>query len=106
MSLNFKQTRDLLYNFQFSDLFIEELGWSKPSRQKPVILKIDNKRYQYQKIAELSGVAIFEITATDGNIPEAKVRVTIHQEITKLIAELKIHSSLLRKNAHVVFGIG
>jgi hypothetical protein len=87
MSLNFQRTRDLLYNFQFSDLFIEELGWSKPSRQKPVTLKIDNNKYQYQKIAELSGVAIFEVTAADGNIPEAKVRVAIHQDITKLIAE-------------------
>jgi hypothetical protein len=87
MSLNFQRTRDLLSNFQFSDLFIEELGWSKPSRQKPVTLKIDNKTYQYQKIAELSGVAIFEVTAADRNIPEAKVRVAIHQDITKLIAE-------------------
>ncbi|BDI15627.1 hypothetical protein ANSO36C_14290 [Nostoc cf. commune SO-36] len=87
MSLNFQRTRDLLSNFQFSDLFIEELGWSKPSRQKPVSLKIDNKTYQYQKIAELSGVAIFEVTAADGNIPEAKVRVAIHQEVTKLLAE-------------------
>ncbi|MEH2121037.1 Eco57I restriction-modification methylase domain-containing protein [Nostoc sp.] len=87
MSLNFQRTRDLLYNFQFSILFIEELGWSKPTRQKPVTLKIENKTYQYQRIAELSGVAIFEITATDGKIPEAKVRVAIHQEITKLIAE-------------------
>jgi hypothetical protein len=87
MSLNFQRTRDLLSNFQFSNLFIEELGWSKPSRQKPVTLKFDNKTYQYQKIAELSGVAIFEVTAADGNIPEAKVRVAIHQEITKLIAE-------------------
>ncbi|MEH2274337.1 MAG: DNA methyltransferase [Nostoc sp.] len=87
MSLNFQRTRDLLYNFQFSILFIEELGWSKPTRQKPVTLKIDNKTYHYQKIAELSGVAIFEITATDGKIPEAQVRVTIHQEITKLINE-------------------
>ncbi|WP_375469208.1 Eco57I restriction-modification methylase domain-containing protein [uncultured Nostoc sp.] len=87
MLLNFQRTRDLLYNFQFSILFIEELGWSKPTRQKPVTLKIDNKTYQYQKIAELSGVAIFEITATDGKIPEAKVRVAIHQEITKLINE-------------------
>jgi hypothetical protein len=87
MSLNFQRTRDLLYNFQFNDLFIEELGWSKPSRQKPVILKIDNKTYQYQKIAELSGVAIFEVTAADGKIPDAKVRVAIHQDITKLIAE-------------------
>ncbi|MCC5629548.1 ATP-binding protein [Nostoc sphaeroides CHAB 2801] len=87
MLLNFQRTRDLLSNFQFSNLFIEELGWSKPSRQKPVTLKFDNKTYQYQKIAELSGVAIFEVTAADGNIPEAKVRVAIHQEITKLIAE-------------------
>ncbi|MCC5653536.1 ATP-binding protein [Nostoc sp. XA013] len=68
-------------------MFIEELGWSKPFRQKPVTLKFDNKTYQYQKIAELSGVAIFEVTAADGNIPEAKIRVAIHQEITKLIAE-------------------
>ncbi|MEH2339167.1 Eco57I restriction-modification methylase domain-containing protein [Nostoc sp.] len=87
MSLNFQRTRDLLYNFQFSDLFIEQLGWAKPSRQKAVTLEIENKTYQYQRIAELSGVAIFEITAADGKIPEAKVRVAIHQEITKLIAE-------------------
>ncbi|MEH2241006.1 MAG: DNA methyltransferase [Nostoc sp.] len=87
MSLNFKRTRDLLYNFQFSDLFIEELGWSKPSSRKAITLKIENNTYKYQRIAELSGVAIFEVTATDGKIPEAKVRVAIHQEITKLIAE-------------------
>jgi Alw26I/Eco31I/Esp3I family type II restriction m6 adenine DNA methyltransferase len=87
MSLNFQRTRDLLSKFQFSDLFIEELGWSKPSRQKPVSLKIENNTYKYQKIAELSGVAIFEVTAADGNIPEAKVRNAIHQEITKLINE-------------------
>ncbi|MEH1929117.1 MAG: hypothetical protein V7K14_17035 [Nostoc sp.] len=79
MSLNFQRTRDLLYNFQFSDLFIEELGWSKPSRQKPVTLKIENNTYQYQKIAELSGVAIFEVSAKDGKIPDAKARVAIHQ---------------------------
>ncbi|BAY75935.1 putative transcriptional regulator [Nostoc linckia NIES-25] len=87
MSLNFQRTRDLLNNFQFSDLFIEELGWSKPSRQKPVSLKLENNTYRYQKIAELSGVAIFEVSAADGNIPEAKVRNAIHQEVTKLINE-------------------
>ena len=87
MSLNFQRTRDLLSKFKFSDLFIEELGWSKPSRQKPETLKIQNKTYQYQKIAELSGVAIFEVTAADGKIPEAKVRDEIYKEINKLIAE-------------------
>ncbi|MEH2288053.1 Eco57I restriction-modification methylase domain-containing protein [Nostoc sp.] len=87
MSLNFQRTRDLLSKFKFSDLFIEELGWSRPSRQKPETLKIENKTYQYQKIAELSGVAIFEVTAADGKIPEAKVRNEIYKEINKLIAE-------------------
>ncbi|MDZ8137029.1 MAG: DNA methyltransferase [Nostoc sp. DedQUE04] len=87
MSLNFQRTRDLLNNFQFSDLFIEELGWSNPTRQKPVSLKVENNTYQYQKIAELSGVAIFEVTAADGKIPEAKVRDEIYKEINKLIAE-------------------
>ncbi|RCJ24794.1 hypothetical protein A6770_03825 [Nostoc minutum NIES-26] len=60
-------------------MFIEKLGWSQPSRQKAVLLEIENKTYQYQGIAELSGVAVFEITAVDGKIPEAKVRAAIHK---------------------------
>jgi hypothetical protein len=80
MSLNFQQSRDLLYNFQFSDLFIEELGWSQ-SKQKAVSLEIENKTYQYQSIAKLSGVVVFEITAADGKIPSAKVRDAIHKKL-------------------------
>lgn len=85
--LNFQRTRNLLDEFQFEDLFIEQLGWSQPSRKKAVELEIENKTYQYQCIAEISGVAVFEVTATDGTIPEAKVRTAIYKEITNLIAE-------------------
>lgn len=87
MLLNFQQTRDLLHNFQFKDLFIEELGWSQPSRRKAISLDVENKMYQYQRIAEISGVAVFEVTAADGTIPETKIRAAIHKEITSLIAE-------------------
>ncbi|NMG09440.1 DNA methyltransferase [Brasilonema sp. UFV-L1] len=87
MVLNFQKTRNLLYNFQFEDLFIEELGWSQPTRRKAVPLEIENKIYEYKCIAESSGVAIFEVTAADGAIPEAKIRAAIHQEITKFKAE-------------------
>lgn len=87
MIINFQQTRDLLHHFQFRDLFIEELGWSQPSRRKTISLDVENKTYQYQCIAEISGVAVFEVTAADGTIPEAKVRAAIHKEITNLIAE-------------------
>ncbi|KYC34768.1 transcriptional regulator [Scytonema hofmannii PCC 7110] len=87
MVLNFQRTRDLLYDFKFEELFIEELGWSQTSRKKAVSLEIENKTYEYQRIAEFSGVGVFEVTAADGVIPEAKVRAAIHQEITKDKAE-------------------
>ncbi len=93
MALNFQRTRDLLREFQFEDLFIEQLGWSQPTRRKPIPLEIENVEtlhvtsFQYKCIAEVSGVAVFEVTATDGTIPQAKVRTAIHQKITKLKAE-------------------
>ena len=87
MTLNFQRIRDLLYNFQFQDLFIEELGWSQPSKKKAVTLEIENKTYKYDRIAEISGVAVFEVTTADGIIPEAKVRAAIHKEIKNHQAE-------------------
>lgn len=88
MSLNFQRTRDLLYNFQFQDLFIEQLGWSQPSQVKPFPLEIDNVETLYiTSIAEIHGVAVFEVKATNGEIPSSKIRDAIHKEVTNLVAE-------------------
>ncbi|ACC85124.1 Eco57I restriction-modification methylase domain-containing protein [Nostoc punctiforme] len=89
MTLNFQRTRELLHKFQFQDLFIQELGWSDSSQKKAVTLQLEEETefYQYQRIAESSGVAIFEVTAADGTIPDAKSRAAIHKEVTNLIAE-------------------
>ena len=87
MPLNFQRTRDLLYEFNFGELFIDVLGWSQPSTKKAVPLEIEDKTYQYQRIAEASGVVVFEVTAKDGKIPEAKQRTAIHKEVTERIAE-------------------
>ncbi|MEA5507190.1 DNA methyltransferase [Halotia wernerae UHCC 0503] len=87
MSLNFQRTRDLLNNFDFNNLFIEELGWSQPSKTKAITLEVAGQIYQHRCIAEISGVAVFEVTSADGTISEAKVRAAIHKEITSLIAE-------------------
>ncbi len=87
MPLDFQRTRDLLYDFNFGELFIDVLGWSQPSTKKAVPLEIEDKTYQYQRIAEASGVVVFEVTAKDGQIPEAKQRTVIHQEITERTAE-------------------
>ena len=87
MPLNFQRTRDLLYEFNFGELFIDVLGWSQPSTKKAIPLEIEDKTYQYQRIAEASGVVVFEVTAKDGKIPEAKQRTAIHKEVTERIAE-------------------
>jgi hypothetical protein len=87
MALDFQRTRDLLYDFNFGELFIDVLGWSQPSTKKAVPLEIEDKTYQYQRIAEASGVVVFEVTAKDGKIPEAKQRTAIHKEVTERIAE-------------------
>jgi len=91
MKLNFQRTRDLLNNFQFEDLFIEQLGWNKSVNTKQLTIdskQIENVETLYiTSIAECSGVAVFEITTADGAIPDAKMRVAIHKEISSLVAE-------------------
>lgn len=87
MPLDFHRTRDLLYDFNFGELFIDVLGWAQPSTKKAVLLDVEGQIYHYKRIAEVSGVVIFEVTAEDGEIPEAKQRAAIHKEITERIAE-------------------
>lgn len=87
MPLDFHRTRDLLYEFNFGELFIDVLGWAQPSTKKAVSLDVEGQIYHYKRIAEVSGVVIFEVTAEDGEIPEAKQRAAIHKEITERIAE-------------------
>ncbi len=91
MSLNFQHSRQLLQDFDFANLFIEVLGWSNPSSAKSVAMEIEGVTYQRRMIAELSGVVVLEVTATDGKIPEAKVRRQVH----KAVAELHLENLLI-----------
>lgn len=82
--LNIPRTRDLLQGFDFKTVFIEELGWSQPASRRPVTFDAAEERFLRAQIAELSGVVVFEIKASDGRIPYAKTRSAIHRETAKL----------------------
>ncbi len=82
--LNIQKTRDLLQQFDFKGLFIEELGWSQPSLRRPAASIYNGATFEQRQIADLSGVVVFEIIAQDGNIPDAKTRAAIHKDIAKL----------------------
>ncbi len=81
MTFDIKRTRDLLQDLDFKDLF-NELGWSRPS-QKPRKMIIQNIPFLLSEIAEVSGVAVFEVQAQnqDGKIPDSRTRRAIHQEV-------------------------
>ena len=83
-NLNVKRTRELLENFDFQTLFIEELGWSQPSTNKQMTVTIEERELSRRQIAQLSGVVVFEVTTSDGAIPDAKFRRRLQTEIAKL----------------------
>lgn len=87
MAIDFQRTRELLQEFQLSDLFIEQLGWSSPSSDKAVAMEIEGETYYRQMIAQMSGVYVFEITAQNGQIPNAKTRAAVYKEIAGLALE-------------------
>jgi len=81
--LDIQRTRKLLQDFDFTKLFIEELGWSQPASRQPLALTVEGAKYTGRQLAQLSGVVVLEVTATDGQMPQAKTRAALHKEIAK-----------------------
>lgn len=81
--LNITKTRDLLQRFDFKTLFIEELGWSQPATKSTTTLTVDGGSQELRQIAQLSGVVVFEVSAADGRIPDAKTRAAIHKQVAQ-----------------------
>ncbi|MCI0694109.1 hypothetical protein L0337_19140 [candidate division KSB1 bacterium] len=83
-TLNIQETRDLLQKFDFRQLFTESLGWSHARGQKPVAWQKNDKQGQRVMIAQLAGVAVFEVTTDDGNIPNSATCRALANEISQL----------------------
>ncbi|MEO6724931.1 MAG: hypothetical protein ABIU20_01720 [Blastocatellia bacterium] len=83
-NLNIQETRDLLQQFNFRLLFTEALGWSHVRSQKPVSWQKNDTQGQRVMIAQLAGVVVFEVTTTDGSIPNATTCRALANEISQL----------------------
>ncbi|HBA84215.1 MAG TPA: ATP-binding protein [Verrucomicrobia bacterium] len=84
MSLDLKNARKCLTDFDFSKLFIEELGWSQPVSRQTVAMTYKEAAFTRRQLAQLAGVMVLEITAQNGQIPDAKIRAALHKEISAL----------------------
>jgi len=89
MTLNRANVRNFLHNFDFKNLFIEELGWGSVPNARPAPMDIDGARYLRRLIAQMSGVGVFEIYPADPSVkfPDAKTRAALHKLIEGLAHE-------------------
>lgn len=84
MAIDFTKTRERLKDFDFHRLFVEELGWSQPSTKVPTDMEVDGVVFTRRQISQLAGIAVFEVTAQGGGIPDAKTRAAIHKAISAI----------------------
>ncbi|MCZ8195567.1 MAG: Eco57I restriction-modification methylase domain-containing protein [Aquidulcibacter sp.] len=83
MAINRLRTTNHLKAFDFVNLFIEELGWDRPSSRKVESVEIEERQFLLTPIAEKRGVRIFHCN----DIPERNTRQRIEREIVKHIYE-------------------
>ena len=83
MPINLESTRQRLQTFDFTKLFVEELGWEPPTGKKVESGQTKETQYSQKPLARLSGVGVFEITAQDGRIPDGKTRAAIQKQVAE-----------------------
>jgi hypothetical protein len=87
MTINFRRARSYLEQFEFRDMFIEELGWNM-ARGRAIPLAIDGDRYHLSPAAELGGVVVYQCeTATGTDFPDSNRRRKIEKDVAKLTHE-------------------
>ncbi|HET6883210.1 MAG TPA: DNA methyltransferase [Pirellulales bacterium] len=82
MPIDFNRIRDCLKQFDFQDLFVQELGWDLPPAN--VSLTIGGQGYLLRAVAQKRGLVVYECTATDTeSIPDSTLGRKIDRELTK-----------------------
>ena len=91
MQINRDQICQLLRDFEFETLLIEELGWDRHSGEVAAEIRetgSDESGYLLIAIAEKRGMAVFQCSArTDGTIPDYATRRKIQREVAKSVHE-------------------
>ena len=91
MQINRDQIRQLLRDFEFETLWIEELGWDRHREEVATEIREregDESEYILTTIAQKRGMAVFLCPArTDGSIPDYAIRRKIQREVARSVHE-------------------
>ena len=91
MQINRDRTRQLLRDFEFETLWIEELGWDRHREEVKTEIRergVDEGEYLLIAIAQKRGMVVFHYPArTDEGIPDYAIRRKIQREVAKSVYE-------------------
>ncbi|MBD2138292.1 Eco57I restriction-modification methylase domain-containing protein [Anabaena sp. FACHB-1237] len=81
MKFNRIQVKKHLQSFNFTTLFIEELGWDYTDIS-PIYLTVDMENYKLTGIAQKRGLMVYHCFGENGKLPINKTRRKIDEEMT------------------------
>ena len=83
MPVSIEELRSQLQAFDFPRLFVEGLGWDHYVTE-PFVVRINERDYTLNPIAEKAGFAVYECdSSVDNNVPQYPVRRKIESEVAK-----------------------
>lgn len=85
--MNKQRAATYLKKFDFSPLFIEELGWNNPQSKALEAITVGAQDYALKPIAEKRGVQIFCCVSKGSTLPPYADRQKIERELTKRVFE-------------------
>ena len=81
MKFNRSQVKKYLQSFDFTTLFIEELGWDYADIS-PIYLSVNGENYTIKAISQKRGLMVYHCLAENGKLPINKTRRKIDEEMT------------------------
>ncbi len=87
MNVNAGRVRQCLRDFDFKNLFIQELNWSHCSN-RPIDLELDSNIVRLSPFAELGGVVVYQVELLgSGEIPSSSLRRQIENKVKQITHE-------------------
>ncbi|MFM6835160.1 MAG: Eco57I restriction-modification methylase domain-containing protein, partial [Dolichospermum sp.] len=86
MKFNRNQVKKHLQSFDFTTLFIEELGWDYADIS-PIYLSVNGENYTIKAISQKRGLMVYHCVPENGILPNSQIRKKIDIEVTSYSQE-------------------
>ena len=80
--VDFPTLLKLLDKDEFSEIFIEKLGWNRPTAQK-LIINFGEEKFELIPVAQFKGIQVWSCKG----VPNARIQREIDKEVSKISAE-------------------